>query len=186
MGHKSSTLKVAAKISVLGGSGAVDAIRLSYQRRSCCGRRWREIVSFAFPDSGWSTEDVVRNSSSNVASVPFEKLHKKDGDTPVKVTCMAGGVPVFKTRIAMSDLLQGLERTKGVLFFSLVVRLLQNTEPKAYAFVALFCNGNEAKEAEIIDTDPRAGVNIQQMDTDRMDTDQMDIEQMDIEQMDID
>ena len=146
MGHSTSSLKTSAQVTVVGGSGGVDAIRLSYRRSSCCGRKWKKIASFSFPGEGRSSEKVVRNTSSNVANVPLEKLREKDGETPVKITCLAAGIPAFRTELTVSDLLHLLERTRqdnrGYLFFSLVVGAVGNIfQPKAPGFVALFCNG---------------------------------------------
>ena len=63
----------------------------------------------------------------------------------VKVTCLAGGVSVFRTEITISDLLHRLDRTKqdnkAILLFISVGNVAENKEPKAPGFMAMFCNG---------------------------------------------
>ena len=134
MGQKSSRLKVTAEVTVEGGASTVDAIRLDRYKSTCCGGMWKKIASFAFPRKGWSSEDLKKNSSSNVAKVPFEKLRKKDGDTPVRMSCLVAGVSVLSTVTTLSDLLRMLELTKqgnkAVLLFSLEGREVQANEPR--------------------------------------------------------
>ena len=134
MGQKSSRLKVTAELTVVGSASTVDTIRLDSYRSTCCGGKWKKIAAFTFPRKGWSSGDLKKNSSSNVAKVPFEKLRKKDGDTPVRMSCLVAGVSVLSTVTTLSDLLRMLELTKqgnkAVLLFSLEGREVQASEPR--------------------------------------------------------
>ena len=86
MGQKSSVVKVTSKVSVAKECGAVDAITLSYKKRSCCWTKRHVIASFTFPRKKWVQlfpEDMLRNKSAEVAKVNLSKLMKKDGSIPV-------------------------------------------------------------------------------------------------------
>lgn len=148
MGQKSSVLKVTSRISVIGGCGTVDAIRLSYGRRSCCRPKRRVVASFSFPREKWvqpSPQGMLQNSSAEVAKVNVGELRKKDGDTPVRVCCLAGGISVFRAEMRMADLLEMFkyteERDKAVLLFSLAGGRLEGTGKEGHAFTVMFCNG---------------------------------------------
>ena len=135
MGHKSSSLKVTSKLRATSAC-AVDAVRLSYKRRSCCGSRRKVIATFKLPhDGSLSTEEVIN----------FGRLSRKDENTVVRVSCLTAGVPVFTTELALADLLDRLRYTrngdKAVLYFSLSGDTVEANGMTEHAFTALFCNG---------------------------------------------
>ena len=148
MGQTTSVLKVTSRVTVSGDCGPVDAIRLSYGRRSCWGSKRRSVASFTFPREKWlqvSPQDTLRNSSAEVATVHVGKLREKDGNTPVRVKCLAGKVTVHKVEVSLAELLGRLKCTEGggkaVLSFSLAGRRLHGSGAADLAFTALFCNG---------------------------------------------
>ena len=149
MGLKNSVLKVTSRVSVPGDCTALDAIRVSYRRPTCCGSRRRQIASFSFKRDKWlqqlSPEGMQRNTSADVASVHVGKLSKKDGNTAVRVKCLAGKVSVFTTEMSLADFLARLKYTEGggkaVLSFSLAGRRLEATGAHGHAYTVMFCNG---------------------------------------------
>ena len=150
MGIRNSLLKVTSILRATSGC-AVDAIRLSYRRRFCCGSRRKVIAAFKLPQIGFlSTEEVVN----------IRKLNRKDGNTAVRVSCLTAGVPVFTTELALADLLDRLRYTqsgdKAVLYFSLSGGTVEGNGAAEHAFTALFCNGKRvAGGAEHVTEPPR-------------------------------
>ena len=126
----------------------MDAITLSYKKRSCCWTKSHVIASFTFPRKNWMQlfpEDMLRNNAAEVAKVNIDKLMKKDGSIPVKVNCLAGGVSVFKTEMTLVNFRSRLKYIevggKALLSFSLAGRRLEGSGAVGHAFTALFCNG---------------------------------------------
>ena len=148
MGNKASVVKVKCNVSVASDGGPLDAITVSFKKKSCFGAKRREIVSFRFPSKNWRQlfpEDLLRNQSAEVAKVRLDKLMRKDRTTLVRVTCMAAGVAVFNTEMTLAKFLARLQHTQaggeGVLSFSFRGRRLEGGGAVGYAFTAMFING---------------------------------------------
>ncbi|KAG0704877.1 Oxysterol-binding protein 1 [Chionoecetes opilio] len=143
-----------AMINVCNGGGAVDAVTLSYERRGCgCwGRSRREIFT-----RGDRQGDAVRHTCTQAVVVKVGHLGRKDGDTPVRVRCLAGGTPVLTTDMPLGDLLRGLKTTTvgdpAVLIFSVEEGKLQATAGQEQTFAALFCNA----PSTVRETPPSSG-----------------------------
>ena len=124
-------VKVSGKRECLPGEcAAVDTISLSYKSNSgcCCIPRRRVITSLRFPAidavEGVGADGVRTYTSTTVATVNVAKMMKKEGNTPVRVCCLAGATPILVTEMELADLLQSVELTrkghKTVLIFSLL------------------------------------------------------------------
>ena len=95
MGQNNTTLKVTSGLRLQGDCGLVDGVRLSYCRTSCCcgRRRRRRLAAFTFPGKD---EEKGPRAATQVATIKLDRLMKKDGETPVTVTCLASGIPVLE------------------------------------------------------------------------------------------
>ena len=117
--------------------------------------------------------DTRHNTSAEAAVVPLEHLRKKDGSTAVRVSCLSGGVPVYRTEVKLADLLQRLSLTtrgkEAVLFFSLSGGEMEGGKEDTHTYTALFCNGKRCGDggaATPADTPHRRGAQPEQQEDD--------------------
>lgn len=124
MGQKPSVHHVRAFVSVPKAL-RLDTIRLTYPKRSCLGKREKQIASFSFLESEWQELGLsaLRNSSSRDAEVSLGKLYRKAKDTTVNIVFLSGGSPVVKASLPLGDLLASLWGNQNgkicVLYFTL-------------------------------------------------------------------
>ena len=145
MGQKYSALKVTSGLRLQGDCGMVDGIKLSYSRNSCwCWKRRRLLAAFTFHG-----KETGLHAAAQVATIKLDRLMKKDGETPVTVTCFAGGTRVFEKEMPLADLLRALKCTargnQAALYFCLV----GEKKGSSQAYTALFCNGKRVGDGDI-------------------------------------
>ncbi|XP_063857257.1 uncharacterized protein LOC135098788 [Scylla paramamosain] len=156
MGLSGSSLKVAARLHLVGQCGGVDRLTLSRPRRRG-GQRL--LASFSFPSAGggaghhWSARETAMNVS---------KLAKREGKTPVRLDFLAGESLVARREIPLAELLAGLRANsvgrRAVAFLALeggqAALAGDADDDHGHTHVAVFFNERRVDDTGVVENAP--------------------------------